>query len=175
MDSFYASCELLRRPELNGKIFVVGTGDEEHKLRGVVETASYAAKRAGIRSAMPVATALKIKPDLVYVPADHEYYEQISQKVMTLLKSYKYPTEVLSIDEAALDLGEIDYQKAEKLGKDLKERVSKELGLPCTVGISSGKIFAKMVCDAAKPDGLKVVTEKDIVKFLEGKDVDKIP
>ncbi len=175
MDSFYASCELLRHPELRGKAFIVGTGDEQNKLRGVVETASYEAKRLGIHSAMPVAFALKIKPDIAYVPSDHNYYDVMSAKVMALLKSFGMRTEVLSVDEAAIDLESMEYDKAGELAKKIKDRIGKELGLQCTIGISSGKVFAKMVCDSAKPDGLKVVRDQEIVAFISGKKVDAIP
>ena len=175
MDSFYASCEEVRHPELRGKAFIVGTGDEEHKNRGVVETASFMAKKAGIRSAMPVVMAMKIKKDVIYVSSDHDYYDDMSNKVMTLLKGFGYRTEVLSVDEAALDLEQMSYQEAERLAKKIKEEVSGKLGLKCTIGIADGKILAKIVCDSAKPDGLKVVEADKIKAFIAPMDVEKIP
>jgi DNA polymerase IV (archaeal DinB-like DNA polymerase) len=174
MDSFYASCEELRHPELKGKAFVVGTGDEENKLKGVVETANYLAKRAGIKSAMPTSMAYKIKKDIIYVPSDHGYYDKVSADIMQKLRSYNFRTEPVSIDEAALDLGEMSYEDAEKLGLKIKDEINSNMGLPCTVGISEGKIFAKMVCDDAKPDGLKVIKKKDMKEFLNDKNVEKI-
>ena len=174
MDSFYASCEELRKPELKGKAFIVGTAEEGNRMKGVVETASYMAKRAGIRSAMPTAMAFKIKKDIVYVQADHEYYESISGKIMQKLKSFGFKMEMLSIDEAALDLDGIDYKEAERLGERMKGEINSGMGLPCTIGISDGKILAKMVCDDAKPDGLKVIKKEDIKEFLSNKDVQKI-
>ncbi len=174
MDSFYASCELLRHPELSKKAFIVGTYDGKDKFRGVVETANYLAKKSGVKSAMPTIMAYKINPDLHYVPSDHEYYDQMSRNVMEFLQSYKFKMEVLSVDEAALDISDIDYKKAEELGKEIKKKISDKLGLPCTVGISTGKIFAKMVCDDAKPDGLKIVKEDEIIEFLKGKDIKRI-
>lgn len=171
MDSFYASCEELRKPELRGKAFVVGTSPEKEHLKGVVETASYMAKRAGIRSAMPTAAAFKIKKDIVYVPSDHDYYDSVSEKIMQKLKSYGFRTEVLSVDEAALDLGGMGYKDAERLGEKIKEEINNNIGLPCTVGISDGKILAKLVCDDAKPDGLKVIKKDEVAEFLSGKDV----
>ncbi len=174
MDSFYASCEELRKPELKGKAFIVGTAEGTEKMKGVVETASYMAKRAGIKSAMSTAMAFKIKKDLVYVPSDHEYYDSVSTKIMQKLKSYGFKMEAISIDEAALDLGEIGYKEAETLGEKIKSEINNNIGLPCTVGICEGKILAKMVCDDAKPDGLKVVKKEDIKEFLVNKDVQKI-
>lgn len=175
MDSFYASCELLRRPELRGKAFIVGTGDEKNRHKGVVEAASYAAKKAGVKSGIPTIMAFKIKQDLVYVPSDHEFYEETSMKVMKLLHEFGFKMETMSVDEAALDLGEITYEQSEKIAKEVKEKINNTLGLPCTVGVTVGKVFAKMVCDSAKPDGLKVLRESDIVAFLENRDVRAIP
>ncbi|MCW6160299.1 MAG: DNA polymerase IV [Candidatus Micrarchaeales archaeon] len=174
MDSFYASCEELRHPELKGKPFIVGSAEEENKFRGVVETASYAAKKLGVRSAMPVSNAMKVK-GIIYVPSDHDYYDSMSVKVMSLLKSYGYRMETLSIDEAALDLGEMGYQEAENIAKRIKKEINMELGLPCTLGICRGKVLAKIVCDSAKPDGLKLVKDDQIIEFLKDKEVDRIP
>ncbi len=174
MDSFYASCEELRKPDLKGKAFVVGTHDESDKMKGVVETASYMAKKAGIRSAMPTMTAFKIMKDVIYVPSDHEYYDSISSKIMQKLKSYGFKMEMISIDEAALDLDGMDYKEAETLGDKIKGDINNTIGLPCTVGISDGKILAKMVCDDAKPDGLKVVKKENVKEFLADKDVQRI-
>jgi nucleotidyltransferase/DNA polymerase involved in DNA repair len=175
MDSFYAACELLRHPELKGKPFIVGTHDQENKLRGVVETASYEAKKLGISSAMPVAFALRIKPDISYVESDHDYYDSMSARVMALLESYGMKTEVMSIDEAAIDLGGMDYAAAEELARAIKDRIRSETGLACTIGVCDGKTLAKIVCDSAKPDGLKLVKNEDIVDFLREKDVGAIP
>jgi len=116
MDSFYASCEELRHPELRGKPFIVGSADEENKFRGVVETANYQAKKLGARSAMPVSNAMKIK-SIIYVASDHDYYDRMSARVMELLRSFGFKMEVLSVDEAALDLGDLDYAAAEKAAK----------------------------------------------------------
>ncbi len=174
MDSFYASCEELRHPELKGKAFVVGTSDEQNKLRGVVETASYTAKRAGIHSGMPTVMALKTKKDVVYIQSDHDYYDKVSAKIMDKLRAHGYKMEMVSIDEAALDLGETGYDAAMRIGEKIKAEINNSLGLPCTIGISSGKVFAKMVCDDAKPDGLKMVRKEEIVKFLKDKKVESI-
>jgi DNA polymerase IV (archaeal DinB-like DNA polymerase) len=174
MDSFYASCEELRHPELRGKPFVVGTSDEQNKMKGVVETASYAAKRSGVHSAMPTSMALKMKKEIIYVPSDHDYYDAMSMKVMQRLKTFGYKMEMLSVDEAALDLAGMEYEEAERLGEKIKGEINNGMGLPCTIGIAHGKIFAKMVCDDAKPDGLKLVKQENMTDFLMGKSVIKI-
>ena len=175
MDAFYASCELLRHPELKGKPFVVGTSDEANKMRGVVETCSYEAKKLGIHSAMPVMLAYRIKKDIAYVPSDHAYYEETSARVMKVLQDYKFKMEVLSVDEAAIDTGGMGYDDAEALARKIKKEIRDGIGIPCTIGISTGKILAKMVCDSAKPDGLKIVKGDEVVDFLREKPVDNIP
>ena len=171
MDYFFAACEELRHPELKSRAFVVGTATIAKKERGVVQTCNYVARGFGVHSAMPTMQALKLKPDLVYLESDDSYYEEMSAKVMKLLKSYGFTTEVISIDEAALALGEMGYSDAEALAKKVKARINNELGLPCTIGISIGKIYAKMVCDEAKPNGIGLLKEEELLKFLKDKDI----
>jgi nucleotidyltransferase/DNA polymerase involved in DNA repair len=175
MDYFYAACEELRHPDAKGKPMMVGTGDEASKLKGVVESCNYEARKFGIRSAMPVATAIKIKSDAIYIPADHDYYDSLSRRVMEILKGFGFRMEAISIDEAAVDLGETGYSEGLALGKRVKGEISARLGLPCTVGLADGKVLAKMVCDSAKPNGLKLVERKDIAAFLADKGVQAVP
>lgn len=171
MDYFYAACEELRHPELKGRAFVVGTASIAKKERGVVQTCNYEARKFGIHSAMATMQALKLKPDLVYLESDDRYYEETSEKVMKLLKGYGLKTEIVSVDEAALDLGKMDYIEADALGNEVKGRINRELGLPCTVGVSVGKIYAKMACDSAKPNGMLLLKEDGIKPFLKDKDI----
>ena len=171
MDYFFAACEEVRHPELKGKAFVVGTASIAKKERGVVQTCNYEARKFGIHSAMATAQALKLKPDLVYLESDDSYYEETSAKLMRLLKECKMPLETVSIDEAAIDLGEMDYQSGESLAKEIKKRIKKELGLPSTIGVSTGKVYAKMECDVSKPDGLGVLKKDEIHDFLKDKKI----
>ncbi len=166
MDYFFAACEELRHPELKSRPFVVGTATIAKKERGVVQTCNYEARKFGIHSAMPTAKALRLKPDLVYLESDDDYYQEVSDRVMGLLKGYGFATEVISVDEAALALGGMGYDEAEKLARKMKERIKKELGLPCTVGVSTGKVYAKMACDSAKPDGIRILKEGELKQFL---------
>jgi nucleotidyltransferase/DNA polymerase involved in DNA repair len=174
MDSFFAACEELKNPDLKGKPFVVGTSDESRKERAVVQTASYAARKFGIRSAMAFATAVKLKPDLVYLPSDDSFYEQTSSKIVRLLATYKLRMEVMSIDEMALDSAMESYDDAFRLAEGIKDRIRREIGLPCTIGISVSKVYAKMACDAFKPDRVGMVKREDLRKFLADKDVIEI-
>jgi len=173
MDYFYAACEEVRHPGLKGKPLLVSSPGG--KLRGVVESCNYEARAFGIRSAMPVVDALKLKPDVACVQADHDHYEEVSGRIMAFLRPYAKRMEVLSVDEAALDIGDIGYDNAERLAKGIKEGLRSKIGLPCTVGISNGKVFAKMACDSAKPNGIKVLKEEDISGFLSKKTVEAIP
>ncbi len=175
MDYFFAACEELRRPELKGRPFVVGTHPEKDRFRGVVQTCNYEARKFGVRSAMSVTKAFELCKDLIYVPDDWRYYEEMSAKVMQLIRSYSFPVEQDSVDEAAVDLGKTGYDEAKRIGEELKGKVNAEIGLPCTIGISYGKYLAKMVCDASKPNGFGIVTEKETERFLKDKAVGKLP
>ena len=171
MDYFFAACEELRHPELKGRPFVVGSAPMKSRDRGVVETCNYETRKLGVHSAMPYSQALKLVPGLIYLESDDRYYMDISGKVMKVLKDYGFRTEIISIDEAALDIGEMGYEKAEKLAKGVKDNINKNIGLPCTIGISIGKVYAKMACDTAKPDGIGVLKKDDLKDFLRDRKV----
>ncbi len=175
MDYFFAACEEARHPELRGKPLITGTSPEETKFRGVVEAANYEARKFGIHSAMPTSMAYRLKPDIKYIYSDEPYYESISAKIMEMLSGYGFRMEVDSIDEAAMELDVADYPDALKLAKEIKQKIKQNFDLPCTIGVSTGKIFAKIVCDSAKPNGIRVLEEKDIQDFLKDKDIEKIP
>ena len=175
MDYFFAACEEVRHPEFRGKPLIVGTNSEKDKLRGVVQASNYEARKFGIYSAMPTNEAFKLCKDLQYSPPDDAHYEDVSSKIMALLSEYAKRMEVDSIDEAALEVEVNSYAEAERIAKDTKEKIKQRFNLPCTAGVSVGKIYAKMVCDSAKPDGLRVVEEAGIKEFLKDKDVGKIP
>ncbi len=175
MDHFFAACEEVRHPEFKGKPLVVGSAPKESMMKGVVQTCNREARKFGVHSAMPTRDAYKLNPKLEYIQADWDYYENVSNRIMEFLSSYKLKMEVDSIDEAVMEIDVNDYKEAMKLGEEIKKNIKEKLGLPCTIGVSKGKIFAKMVCDAAKPDGLKAVEEEKIQEFLNDKPVEKIP
>jgi DNA polymerase IV (archaeal DinB-like DNA polymerase) len=174
MDYFFAACEEVRHPELKTKPLVVGTSSIDKKERGVVQTCNYEARKYGIHSAMPTMKALQLKPDLVYLASDEKYYEETSSKVMKLLKDYGFTTEIISIDEAAIDVGEKSYDDAEKLALEIKDKINKDLGLPCTIGVSVGKVYAKMVCDSVKPNKVGVLREEELKIFLKDKKIEAL-
>ena len=175
MDSFFASCELLRHKEYIGKPLVIGTSDEQNKERGVVQTCTYEARKFGIKSGIPTAQAYKLCPDLIYLASDEKYYEEMSGKLFGILRSYGRAVEQYSIDEAAVDIEGMGYDDALALGAEIKKRVLDNLGLKCTIGIASGKYVAKMVCESAKPDGLKLLEDGETAVFLSDKAIEEIP
>ncbi|MEM3841342.1 MAG: DNA polymerase IV, partial [Candidatus Micrarchaeaceae archaeon] len=175
MDSFFASCELLRHKEYVGLPLIIGTSEESNKERGVVQTCTYEARKFGIKSGMPIVYAYKLCPDLIYIASDENYYEEVSGKVFEILRSYGRAVEQYSIDEAALDADGLDYEAALGLGREIKKRILQEIGLKCTIGIAHGKYIAKMVCESAKPDGLMLLKKEEMAQFLAGKMVEDIP
>ncbi len=169
MDYFYAACEELRRPELKGKPLVVGADPKNGAGRGVVYTCNYEARKYGLKSGMPISMAYRIKPDAFYVLPDFEYYEEMSKKVMEIIKENADKFEQVSIDEAFVDVSKrADGEKgALALAKIVKNKVKDTLNLPCSVGIGPNKLIAKMACNAAKPNGIMYVSENEAKKFIE--------
>ena len=136
-------------------------------------TANYAARKFGLRSGMPIYLAYRIKKDAVYLPVDFEYYDEVSKKVMALVKTYADKFEQVSIDEAFIDISyrAKSYEDALELMKQLKQEVKDKIGLPCSIGISTNKLVAKMASDDAKPNGIKLVKEDEAREFLSKKPV----
>ncbi|MEM0074516.1 MAG: DNA polymerase IV, partial [Candidatus Micrarchaeaceae archaeon] len=168
MDYFFAACEELRRPEIKEKPVVVGADPKNGTARGVVSTCNYIARRYGIHSGMPISMAYRLKPDAVFLPVDDAYYENMSSKVMTIIKKYADRFEQASIDEAFVDVSESaeDYAGALKIANAIKEEIRNSLGLPCSIGIGPSKLIAKMACEAAKPNGIKLVKESEAKNFI---------
>lgn len=160
MDAFFASVEMKRRPELTGKPVVVGGGGDPTK-RGVVSTASYEARKFGIHSAMPLRTAYRLCPDAVFLPVDYEEYSRVSEIVKGILREFTPILEDVGIDEAFLDISQID-NPPEEIAREIKKMVYDETGLTCSIGIASNKLLAKIASDMQKPDGLTIIGEKDI-------------
>ncbi|MEA2683363.1 MAG: polymerase [Chloroflexota bacterium] len=165
MDAFYASVEQLRRPELRGKPVVVGHDGS----RGVVAAASYEARRFGIHSAMPSATARRLCRQAIFIPPDFVAYRDASSQVFSVLRRYTPLIEPLALDEAYLDLsGDRDARAAaEATGGRLKREIREATGgLTASVGIGTCKVVAKVGSDLRKPDGLVVVPPGTEAAFL---------
>lgn len=174
MDAFFVSVELLDRPKLRGLPVVVGG---QANQRGVVTSASYEARRFGIHSAMPLRTAGKLCPHAVFLDNRHELYSQWSDRVAAILARYSPVVEMASIDEAYLDLTGTErllgppLAAADRLLRD----ITKKTGLPCSGGLASTRLVAKIASDQAKPRGLVWVPEGSEETFLAPLSVRKIP
>ena len=164
MDSFFVEIERLENPRLVGKpVAVGGTGP-----RGVVASASYEARRFGVRSAQPTATALRMCPQLIVVPPSHGRYSEASVSVFALFRSVTPLVEGLSLDEAFLDVSglRLHHESPAVVGEMLRSRIRSELGLPASVGVAANKLLAKLASEAAKPDGLRYVPVDTQLAFL---------
>jgi DNA polymerase-4 len=150
LDAFYCAVEETRDPSLRGKPFAVGGRPEE---RGVVSSCSYAARAFGVRSAMPMSRALRICPNLIVVSGHHRVYGEVSEKVMAKLRDLTPLVEQISIDEAFLDLSDVR-DPIERLARDLQARIRDDLGLPCSIGIATNKLVAKIATEVGKKAAL---------------------
>jgi DNA polymerase-4 len=173
MDAFYASVEQRDRPELRGLPVAVGGPAES---RGVVAAASYEARKFGVRSAIPMARALRLCPQLVVVRPDFSKYRAASQKVFGIFREVTPLVEGLSLDEAYLDVTENSWQ--EPLGvtvaRRIKARIREETGLTASAGVAPNKFLAKIASAWKKPDGLTVIAPERVESFLQQLPVDAL-
>jgi DNA polymerase IV len=170
MDAFYASVEQRDKPELQGRPVIVGAPPTR---RGVVCAASYEARKFGVRSAMPSATAGRLCPQGVFVRPEFTRYRDESKAIMAIVAETGATIEQVSIDEAYLDLtsavtgvGDERLFNAVPLAKQLKDRIRQERRLNTSIGIAANKLLAKLGSDFNKPDGLTLIPERDKVLFL---------
>jgi DNA polymerase IV (DinB-like DNA polymerase) len=176
MDSFYASVEMRENLDLKGKPVIIGADPENGTGRGVVSTCSYEARAFGIRSAMPISQAFVLCPHAVFLPPDYPRYAKASAEVMKILKSYEFPFQQLSIDEASLDVSAVgNYPKATDIAGRIMHDIRMHLGLTCSIGIAPTKVVSKIASDVNKPDGLTVVEPENLLSFLAPMPVRKIP
>src|SRR5687768_14138640 len=166
MDAFYASVEQRDDPRLRGKPVAVGGKPES---RGVVAAASYEARAFGVRSAMPMARAVRLCPDLVIVRPDFERYRRVSSQVMDLLRARTPMVEPLSLDEAYLDVTENGWGEplASVVAKRLKQQIRDTTGLTASAGVAPNKFLAKIASGYRKPDGLTVIPPERVEAFLQ--------
>ncbi|KQV25077.1 DNA polymerase IV [Yonghaparkia sp. Root332] len=164
MDAFFASVELLERPELRGRPVIVG----HRGARSVVTAATYEARRYGVNSAMPMALALRRCPNAIVLEPHYDRYQHFSREVMRILGDATPLVEPLSIDEAFLDVrGAVPlFGPPFAIATALRERIRSETGLTASVGAAATKFVAKLASSRAKPDGLLVVPEADTIAFL---------
>jgi DNA polymerase-4 len=163
MDAFYASVELVDRPQLRGLPVIVGGGS-----RGVVLSATYEARRFGVHSAMPMGRARRLCPQGIVVEPDHGRYAEVSRGVMEIFRSITPAVEPLSLDEAFLDVSGAVRRLGSpaRIGRIVRDRVADEQQITCSVGVAATKFVAKLASGRAKPDGLLVVPRDETVPFL---------
>ena len=166
MDAFYASVEERDRPELAGRPVIVGGTPEG---RGVVAAANYQARRFGVHSAMPAATAKRLCPQAICLPSRIDHYAKVSAEIQAILRRYTPLIEPLSLDEAFLDVtgSESLFGSSEEIGWRIKREIHKQLNLVASVGVAPNKFLAKIASDLEKPDGFVVVDSKRIHEFLD--------
>jgi len=173
MDAFYASVEQRDNPELRGKAIAVGGSPEGRG--GVVATASYEARKFGVRSAMPSKKALQLCPHIIFIRPRFAAYKEVSQKIREIFRRYTDLIEPLSLDEAYLDVTQ-DKQNigsAIDVAKLIKQAIKDELQLTASAGVSINKFVAKIASDMNKPDGLTFIGPSSIESFMEKLAVEK--
>src|SRR6266849_2789786 len=176
LDAFYPSWEIKRNPSLAGKPLIVGADPKAGHGRGVVMSCSYEARKFGVRSGMPISQAYKLCPQGVYVRPDFEFYGEVSDRVMSLLRRFADRFEQTSIDEVYFDVSDrcANFDEAVDLARKVKTELKNVEGLTLSVGIAPNKSIAKMASDINKPDGLTTVRPDDVKAFLEPLSVNKI-
>src|SRR5258708_15335672 len=174
MDAFFVSVELLERPELCGKPVIVGGQPNQ---RGVVTAASYEARKFGVHSAMPLRTAGRLCPHAIYLDSNHAKYSEWSDRVAAILAKFSPIVEMVSIDEAYLDLSGTERLHGPPLAATdkLLRTITRTTGLPCSGGLATTRLVAKVASDQAKPRGLLWVAPGSEARFLAPLSVRKIP
>ena len=171
MDAFYASVEQRDDPSLRGRPVAVGGASR----RGVVASASYEARRYGVRSAMPSLTAQRLCPGLVFVKSRFDVYRQVSQQIRDIFHEYTDLVEPLSLDEAYLDVTENKkgLKSATLIAEEIRRRIEETTRLTASAGVSFNKFLAKVASDINKPNGIKVIRPSEATRFLEQLPIEK--
>ena len=179
LDYFYAQVEEARKPEIKNKPVVICQYSGRSEDSGAVATTNYIARKFNVKSGLAIKTAKKLlqNTDSVFISANHELYESISETIMNIIRKYSDKFEQLSIDEACIDISNKinnDYQNATKYGNELKEEIKTLENLTCSIGISPNKLISKMAADSNKPNGTTVILPDNIKDFLFPQKVNKL-
>ncbi len=169
MDAFYAAVEQRDHPADQRRPVIVGADPKGGKGRGVVAACSYAARRFGVRSAMPISRAYRLCPQAIFLPVRMERYEEVSERIFGILRRYTDLVEPLSIDEAFLDVtGSVRlFGEPVAIARRIKSEIWLQEGLTASVGLAPNKFIAKIASDLEKPDGFVVVRPDEVQTFLE--------
>ena len=179
LDYFYAQVEEARKPEIKNKPVVICQYSGRSEDSGAVATTNYIARKFNVKSGLAIKTAKKLlqNTDSVFIAANHDLYESISETIMNIIRKYSDKFEQLSIDEACIDISNKinnDYQNATKYGNELKEEIKTLENLTCSIGISPNKLISKMAADSNKPNGTTVILPDNIKDFLFPQKVNKL-
>jgi DNA polymerase IV (DinB-like DNA polymerase) len=180
-DYFYAQCEEIRKPHLKTGPVAVCVYSDRGGDSGAIATANYLARKYGVKSGMPIKFAkkkLEDIPEAVFLPTDFDYYAEVSENAMEIIRKHADVFEYVGKDEAYLDVTkrtEGDFKKAAHLAQQLKNSLRTTIKLSSTVGISSNKLVAKIASDFKKPDGLTIVEPDNIESFLSSMPIRSIP
>lgn len=178
-DYFFAQAEELRNPAIKDKPVVVGVYSGRTEDSGAVSTSNYIARRFAVKSGMPLFMAKRRLEgaDAVFLPVDHAYYEQMSDRIMGILRGYATSLEQVSVDEAYLDVTEQvqgSFENAKDYAQKMKTDVKNQVGISFSVGVGPNKLVAKVACDSQKPDGLTIVKTEEAKGFLAPLPVDRL-
>ena len=180
-DYFYAQCEEIRKPDLKTKPVAVCVYSDRGGDSGAIATANYLARKYGVKSGMPIKFAkkkLEDIPEAIFLPTDFDYYAEVSESAMNIIRSYADVFEYVGKDEAYLDITkrvESDFKRAAHLAQQLKNALRSTVKLSSTVGISSNKLVSKIASDYKKPDGLTIVEPENVESFLDPLPIRSIP
>lgn len=169
-DCFFAAVEMRENPQLRHVPLAIGGSSDR---RGVISTCNYPARKFGVRSAMPTATALRMCPDLVLLPGNMALYRDASEQVMEILRDFSPMLQQVSVDEAYIELA--PNQQGTFVAEDIRERVSREVGITVSIGVAPNKFLAKIASDWNKPDGMYVIPPSEVSAFVADLPVGKIP
>ncbi|MBI5860142.1 MAG: DNA polymerase IV [Nitrosarchaeum sp.] len=180
-DYFFAQCEEIRTPDLKSKPVCVCVFSDRGGDSGAIATANYIARKFGVKSGIPISFAkkrLEERKDAIFLPVDFDYYLEISEKAMNIMKESADIFEYIGKDEAYLDVTnrvEENFDKASHLAQQIKNSIRDRVKLSCSIGVSSNKLIAKIASDFRKPDGLTVVSPEKVEEFLEQLKIRAIP
>ena len=179
LDYFYAQVEEARKPEIKNKPVVICQYSGRSEDSGAVATTNYIARKFNVKSGLAIKTAKKLlqNTDSIFIPANHELYESISETIMNIIRKYSDKFEQLSIDEACIDISNKinnDYQNATKYGNELKKEIKTLENLTCSIGISPNKLISKMAADSNKPNGTTIILPDKVKDFLFPQKVNRL-